>query len=553
MALIVLGTLAAVGPAWGTIPRPSAVPPAGTPELRASSPHPSGQYTAWATNPFTLSSTGDGSATSYDGSGNLTQRVWRASSGATNRIQNLTWDGRNRLLNVSELDTNNTGYAWSAVYDGLGRRLQTTTTPVINGNPITAQASVINQFYDPEVEFLELGVSVNGKTTWKLYGPDLNGAYGGLQGVGGLEAVCGDQNETLVSDLFGHVQGVVTNGAVRWNPTRVSAYGPVPSYPSLPLSVNVPLSQATVWRGKRIDPTGLYWFGARYYDPVAARFISPDPLGHASTPDLFSAFNGDPVNYFDPDGRCATPAGEQSFSTFLGDITYHNGGTSIYSGGMSFFVPDDEGFNPLEGSFDDFHPGEIAADAFLNAQLIKQGWHEVQTRDFSSFAGQAAFGVGVVAIVAGTLDAAGNLLSLGGKGLLENGVKGGLRDAGSTIVKTAPREFEIVNYADKAAGFQNHHGILDKWATENIPGYASRAADSPAIRLSVEGHDATRTVFTEFTKELTGKPIAPLPWKEITPQEIQAFAERAFDAAKVPAGARAAYYRAFYRYIYGGQ
>ena len=293
LAFILLGTWATVWPTRGNV-RPAA---ACAHQLTASATHPSGQYIAWATNHFTNGSPGDGLATAYDGSGNITQRVWRASSGSTNRMQRLTWDARNRLLNVSELDTNNSGYAWSAVYDGLGRRLQTTTTPVINGNPITAQASVINQFYDPEVEFLELGVSVNGKTTWKLYGPDLNGKYGGLQGVGGLEAVSGDQNETLVSDLFGHVQGVVTNGSVRWSPTRVSAYGPVPGYPSLPLSANVPLSQATVWRGKRIDPTGLYWFGARYYDPVAARFISPDPLGHASTPDLFSAFNGDPVNY----------------------------------------------------------------------------------------------------------------------------------------------------------------------------------------------------------------------------------------------------------------
>ena len=42
--------------------------------------------------------------------------------------------------------------------------------------------------YDPQVEFLEIGVNVNGVQAYKVYGPDLNGTYGGLQGTGGLEA-----------------------------------------------------------------------------------------------------------------------------------------------------------------------------------------------------------------------------------------------------------------------------------------------------------------------------------------------------------------------------
>jgi hypothetical protein len=53
--------------------------------------------------------------------------------------------------------------------------------------------------------------------------------------------------------------------------------------------------------------------GARYYDPQAGHFLSPDPLGHAASPDLYSAFNGDPVNNFDPDGRL----GKNSYLTGL--------------------------------------------------------------------------------------------------------------------------------------------------------------------------------------------------------------------------------------------
>lgn len=52
-----------------------------------------------------------------------------------------------------------------------------------------------------------------------------------------------------------------------------------------------------------MDQTGYYWQGARYYDPVAGRFLSPDPLGHDASMDLYSYADGDPINECDPDGR----------------------------------------------------------------------------------------------------------------------------------------------------------------------------------------------------------------------------------------------------------
>ena len=50
----------------------------------------------------------------------------------------------------------------------------------------------MKSIYDPGVEFLELGVvrtTVQGtERYWKVHGPDLASGYGGLQGIGGLEA-----------------------------------------------------------------------------------------------------------------------------------------------------------------------------------------------------------------------------------------------------------------------------------------------------------------------------------------------------------------------------
>ncbi|MER7665355.1 RHS repeat-associated core domain-containing protein [Streptomyces sp. NPDC096193] len=48
------------------------------------------------------------------------------------------------------------------------------------------------------------------------------------------------------------------------------------------------------------DPTGLYHYAARYYDPNIGRFTSPDPSGQEKNPYLYA--EGDPVNRIDPQG-----------------------------------------------------------------------------------------------------------------------------------------------------------------------------------------------------------------------------------------------------------
>ena len=53
---------------------------------------------------------------------------------------------------------------------------------------------------------------------------------------------------------------------------------------------------------------GLTYAQARYYNPVTARFSSPDPVGFAAGgPGYFNRYAytmNDPVNLVDPDGRC---------------------------------------------------------------------------------------------------------------------------------------------------------------------------------------------------------------------------------------------------------
>ena len=55
--------------------------------------------------------------------------------------------------------------------------------------------------------------------------------------------------------------------------------------------------------GQRNDgSTGLYYYGARYYDPALGRFISRDPSRYAGGFNLYGYCGNSPVDATDPSG-----------------------------------------------------------------------------------------------------------------------------------------------------------------------------------------------------------------------------------------------------------
>lgn len=58
--------------------------------------------------------------------------------------------------------------------------------------------------------------------------------------------------------------------------------------------------------GQRLDDTGLYYYGARYYDAGIGRFISPDPtIPEATNPQAFNRYSyciNNPTSAIDPSG-----------------------------------------------------------------------------------------------------------------------------------------------------------------------------------------------------------------------------------------------------------
>jgi len=310
-------------------------------QLKAAALHPSGYYTAWATNSFTNNIAYQQTTNTFDGAGNVTQRIWKNPNGTTSRTQTLSWDARGRLHSVTERDAGNSGYNWTATYDALNRRLSTTTILVTNNIAFDSQPKTINQYYDPLVEFLELGVAYNNQTVWKLYGPDLNGVYGGLNGTGGFEGVSPYLNSfsPVISDFRGNIIAAVTNGTVSWSPARPTVNGAVPGYrpPSLGSGADISLSSA--WHGRWADITGNYNVGRRGYSPVAQNWLSYDPAWNELDPNGFSYCGGDGLNNDDPDGKCVenTPPNlyfgiAPEMQTSIQTTTYFQNNSSVTTG-----------------------------------------------------------------------------------------------------------------------------------------------------------------------------------------------------------------------------
>ena len=67
-----------------------------------------------------------------------------------------------------------------------------------------------------------------------------------------------------------------------------------------------PTLNAPSFATRRLDPTGFYYFGGRYYDPATGRFLSPDPSRFADSRNLYAYCANDPVNGYDPDGMLET-------------------------------------------------------------------------------------------------------------------------------------------------------------------------------------------------------------------------------------------------------
>jgi RHS repeat-associated protein len=142
-----------------------------------------------------------------------------------------------------------------------------------------------------------------------------------LNATGGLDGLADDFGifKPVIADARGNILASYepASGEVVWNAARPTGYGAVPEYRPVALADNGDVAAACAWRGRWPDISGFYWLGERIYGPVSGSFLSWDRFYDERNPGGYSFAGGDPINYFDGDGRLAKSTGPGSILGLL--------------------------------------------------------------------------------------------------------------------------------------------------------------------------------------------------------------------------------------------
>ncbi|QYR19150.1 hypothetical protein KZ483_14355 [Paenibacillus sp. sptzw28] len=276
------------------------------------------------------------------------------------------------------------------------------------------------------------------------------------------------------------------------------------------------------------DTTGLQYLRARWYDPSIGRFIGADSYkGQTTNPlslNLYTYVNNNPLIYHDPSGHYTKEAVDMMLSV----AAYAGKGNQIY-----WNIRSDLGV-AVSGSL------VTDRNQFLYLFNMATG---TSSRISENTSGQASWAKAQLMLIVEVAEK--------DKQLQENMAFAFLGMVGGRSGTTkAVKPNTVVPYRPSNAPLENHHGILDVWAKNNISGYKSRKSDNPTIALTQQQHDATNQVYREWLYENTGKPVGgAVDWTKVSAREIIDLSERMFDAANVPVDARLEYYSEFIKYI----
>ena len=200
-----------------------------------------------------------GAPNSYDANGNLVQDA----------TATYSWDGRNRLKSIVTVAGQTTNFT----YDFASNLIQQADT----GTSLNlTKAFVLDRITNVAFETANDGSSFD-----VLSGQSIDSHMAIIQSGGQVRYGLGDAINSTVAT-------VDQSGAVK-DQFLYDAYGRTTATGNYPFQFTgrVPVS------------TGLYYYRARYYNPIVGRFISEDPLASGS---LFAYASNDPAKRVDPLG-----------------------------------------------------------------------------------------------------------------------------------------------------------------------------------------------------------------------------------------------------------
>jgi RHS repeat-associated protein len=196
-----------------------------------------------------------------DSNGNLSSKTEGSD------VWSYEWNARNELTRVTKNSLEQARFA----YDPMGRRVEKVAGGVTS-----------SYTYDGDSILRD----VRGGTTLKyIHGPGIDEPLSVDDGTA-LSYFHADGLGSLVRTT--NAAGVVTltRQYDTWGNLEVGASEP-----------------GFAFTGREWDPeAGLHYYRARYYDAALARFISMDPLGVRTDPNVYSYVRSQPVNLVDPSG-----------------------------------------------------------------------------------------------------------------------------------------------------------------------------------------------------------------------------------------------------------
>lgn len=207
----------------------------------------------------------------YDASGNLTQKIHKASSAVTQ----YGYDAENRLTSVVLPG----GPTVTFVYGPFGRRIEKRVGPVIT-----------RYVYDGDEEIAEFDGSNNLIRSY-VNGEQLD-VPAGLK-VGSFSSYT---NYYYYTDPVGTVLAVAQADGTVAVSYRYQAFG-------LPVAGTGPPTNPRLFAGRTYDSqSGLYYLRNRFYDPSSGRFLQRDPIPRQAAIAPYAYADSDPVNGRDPFG-----------------------------------------------------------------------------------------------------------------------------------------------------------------------------------------------------------------------------------------------------------
>jgi RHS repeat-associated protein len=226
----------------------------------------------------------------YDNNGN---QVSRTVPNSTGKGWTASWDYENRMIRMTQTrSADNRTVAFA--YDPNGRRIQKQSTTTINGVPTT---STWQYFYDNDNIVYETYTSgTTTETTWYTHG------------AGTDEHLALERNGSYyyyLADGLGSVTTIMDSSR-----NVVQSY----TYDSFGLpKPQTAFRNSYTYTGREWDKeTGLYYYRARYYDPIEGRFVSKDPIGFdGGDINLFAYVRNNPVRYKDSKGLSASPCTDE--------------------------------------------------------------------------------------------------------------------------------------------------------------------------------------------------------------------------------------------------